>query len=107
MNLWTLPPMVVAGTVVAGTGCQVHPAAGTAGNHLAAVEDLADVEELAAVEDLADVEKLAAVEELADVEEPTDVEDQTAVEHPTAVVVPSLVAPSEWEAGHARIPGVE
>ena len=99
--------MVVAGRVVAGTGCQVHPASGTTRSHLAAVENLADVEELAAVEDLADVKELEVVEDLADVEELAAVEDQTAVEHLTAVVVPQTVAASEWEAGPARIPGVE
>ena len=68
-----LQPIVVAGTVVAGTRCQVHLAAGTTGSHLAAVEDNAAVEELASVEDLAYMEELAAVEVFA------DVDDQTAM----------------------------
>ena len=88
MNIWSRPPLVVAGTVVTGTACLVHPAALTAGLHLASVEDLAIVTELAAVED------------------PTAVEDLATVENPTAVVVPYVVAASKLEAGPARIPGV-
>ena len=78
---------MVTGTV--GAGSQVHPAAGSFGSHLAAVEELADVE------DLADVEVLA------------DVEDQTAVEHPTVVVVPSPVVALEGETGTPHIAVVD